>query len=335
VFSILSEQDGFKRNIDTHEAITRDGEDPYLLAAKSIPLPICPVVLLTAFDLVGNQGGVFRYAWLAHDAAIDNRYISSLSSEERIELHILVGTALAKCGDFRYSAMFAEAEFIAKSTESTNRVSIFMRIAMARKSAMSRFKFVTGNDKSVKQPATIRENIDSFSVSSEGTKNKSPLNLLMDDKTCFTVQWDIGLQKKREHDYDGAVAAFDKAMDALLKLPKNSSSHLERGRFFLDMAGAIALRGEANRDEEGSLAAIKMLGLAEQECRVANDWKSHARVLLNLSQMFLSWNIDHIENIKKARTYIEAAKKSVSLTDEYELKKKIEAHCAEIDKFGL
>lgn len=329
VFSTLSEQDGFKRNIETHESITKDGKDPYLLAAESIPLPICPVVLLTAFDLVGNQGGTFRYAWLAHDAAIDNRYRSSLSIEEHIDLHILVGTALAKCGDFRCSAMFAEAESLAKSTESTNRASIFTRIAMTRTSAMSRLNFVIGNNKSAK-PATIKERMDSSLFSTEVAKY-----FQLDYKTRFAFQWDIGLQKKREHDYDGAVAAFDKAIEALLKLPKNSTSHLERGRFFLDMAGAIALKAEAARDEEGSIEAIKMLGLAEHECRAAHDWKSHARVLLNMSRMFLSWNTDHIENIKKARSYIEAAKKSVSLTDEHELKKSIEAHSAAIDKFGL
>ncbi len=105
---------------------------------------------------------------------------------------------------------------------------------------------------------------------------------------------------------------------------------LELGRFLLDLAGAITVKGENARDQEALSNAIKILGFAEQESGKAHDWRTHARVLLDLSRRFLEWNKEHVENIEHARKYARLAKETVSKTGDTKLKRRIEDHLLDV-----
>lgn len=319
MFSVLIGSDNKTIDTCTQEVMEGDKKDAYKLAVERIPLPICAAALMLVYDLVGHQGGVLTYALLAHDAAVDPRYSSSLSIAESIDLNILLGTALAKCGHPIFKAMFSEAESLA---ERDSRVSDYVRISMARQSATSRYTYLHENEKDVNTKISTKKVIHSSPINLEG---------MMTEKSRFMHLWDIGLQKRRLMQCDDAMNAFDGALEILLQnSEKNILTHLEQGRFLLDLAGAMTVKGELDHDEEVLANAIKYLGFAEQESRKAHDWKTHARAFLDLSRRFLEWNTEHIENIEQAMRYAELAKESANKTKNTELIKRIEDHILNI-----
>ena len=203
MFSVLRGTDNKTSDFDPHEELRGIGNDAYRQAAAQVPFPICAAALMLSYDLVGRQGGVLTYALLAHDAAVDPRYSSSLSTVEGIDLNLILGAALAKCGHPIFRAMFSEAEALAKPT---SRVSDYIRISIARQSAMSRYTYLHENKKSEGATTNTKEAVHS-----------SPINLkgMMSEKSRFGLLWDIGLQKRRLMQYEEAMSAFDGAFEIL------------------------------------------------------------------------------------------------------------------------
>ena len=147
--------------------------------------------------------------------------------------------------------------------------------------------------------------------------------------------WDQGLQKRRIDKHDDAMIAFGTAFEMLGQDSEaNLLTHLERGRFFLDLAGAMTAKGEQDHDEETLAKAIGILGFAEQESQETHDWRTHARASLDLSRRLFEWN-DEPENIDRARMYAELAQESASRIHDKELSERVEHQISTIKRVAL
>ena len=278
-------------------------------------------------DMVELQGAVLTYALLSHDAAIDPRYSTSLSPQEGINLNILLGTMLAKCGHHPFfHAMFSEAK---KLAESASLSSAHTRIELAHQSAMSRYKYLHEKDSLEERPTPVQEPSDKL-------LNSGSIRTQMGtDKDQFMFLWDQGLQKRRIDKHDDAMIAFGTAFEMLGQDSEaNLLTHLERGRFFLDLAGAMTAKGEQDHDEETLAKAIGILGFAEQESQETHDWRTHARASLDLSRRLFEWN-DEPENIDRARMYAELAQESASRIHDKELSERVEHQISTIKRVAL
>ena len=136
------------------------------------------------------------------------------------------------------------------------------------------------------------------------------------EKDYFLTNWNIGIAKRREKAPLEAVHAFERSATVALK---NIVTHLERGRFFCDYAGALYDLCLQERCDERWKQANILYKVSEKITREIGDWTTNAKSLLMLANLALV-----VGQLIQARTNAEVALGSVLRTKDSDLQDRIE-----------
>ena len=312
VFSILTNKLDDNKFHRKKQRQSKSTLDIYRDSCKQILMPYCPFLLSSAANLAGNWQIVHRYAWLSHDACCDERYRDIISEEEYRDIHLKISYMLKLCGDTAGShiALNEAKTSIDKSGGKLSEAINALEAEAMTQNAPNQFNNSNSDDSSRTlpfKPSAVLQ-LRHFLMETFG---KEP-----SEKDYFLTNWKIGIAKRREKAPLEAVHAFERSAAVVLK---NVVTHLERGRFFCDYAGALYDLCLQERCEERQKQANILYQASEKITREIGDWTTNAKALLMLARLVLVAG-----QLSQARTNAEAALEAVLRTKDYALKDRIE-----------
>lgn len=316
---------GDAHGVPAPERKAATGDDDYAQAIASLKPPSWPLLVMHSLALTGDPQRAQFYAWLVHDAACDERYRPLLDTSEFVEMHQRAAQVLHHSGDeIGRQVMLGEARGAIAEGGSTGAAlqNMLIEAALRYPSANARGLGEPAPEPVLSRPSPIKP--------SQMMQGLLAVLRSWDGELAghdgFARAWHLGMAKRREGDFAGAIEAFEAAASAV---SMDDLSHLERGRFLLDFAGAFFSRACERRDDGPMEQALALFRASEAEAGNVGDWRTCAAAAL----MLVKINMLSGDGVVAAR-WLARAKEAAARTEDRALQERIAATEAAVHALG-
>lgn len=300
--------------LELPSAPIRDKASCYADAAGEVGIHLCPMILVIAFRLSGSWGLVHQYAWLTHDAIMDTRYQTLISTKEYQHIHQMLALSLKLAGDSAGAQiMLEEANNSLGKCETASLDDLFRSLfyeAVARDAPTQ----ADGNSDITPMRNTTPDRTPSEVLEFQLAMSKTLA--IPNRMDVFELYWMIGVTKRREGQRSCAVEAFNEALPYVLD---SAVTYMKKGHFLLDFGVAVFEHGAELQDNKLAEQAHTILLCCEKCTEVSGDYTTNAKSNLMLAKLYLGG-----DSFSEAWNRIRLARLAVCKTEDTALSKRIE-----------